>query len=282
MTHEERLTVSDFLVILIKKFWFFAAIWILVLGTFLVYLLVAKKTYRLRGTIYVGRFQENLIEEGEFVAHKLKDYSFAKRALANAGVMLDIPIIRLERHIDTEVLNEIKKVRDVGLVQLTVEYKDQQKCFDIFKALTDQLIADHGELLAHATGVLREMHEGFLGDAEALERTVVEDEKLVLKYSQQTGHEIPSDLLLAHTIAEKRSFHNKLLKDIGYLKIEETPATKSFNTKLASEPQIPDEYYKPKKVLTLILGVIVATIVATLFTLLLNLFNTQVKPRLRG
>ena len=281
MSQEERLSVADFLVILIKKFWFFTAIWILVLGTAILYLALAKKTYRLQGTIFVGRFQEDLLEEGEFVAHKLQDYSFAKKALGNAGLNLDIPIIRLGRFIDSEVLNEVKKVKDVGLVQLTVEYKDQQKCYEIYKALTDQLIDEHGQLLAQATSVLKEMHEGFARDALALEATVEEDEKMVLELSKKEGLQVPSHLLLAHSIAEKRGFHNKLLKDIGYLKIEEDSATKSFNTKLASPPEIPDEHYKPKRMLTLILGVIIATIVATMGTLLLHLYQTKVQPRLK-
>ena len=281
--NQELLSVADFLLILFKRKWIFLAVWVCVMALAVTYLLVAKKTYRLSGTIYVGRFQEILLEEGEFVAGKLQDYSFIKKALDNGHVQVDIPVFRLQKLVTTEVINEIKKTKDVGLVKLTVEYKDQEKVYRIFKALTDQLIADHQQLFSHSTEVFAEMERLFWEREKVLAESIQADETLerATNVDPAPRGTAPSHLLLSHTLEEKRQNLKEIIKDIHYIKIEGDSATKSFNTKLSAEPQIPDEHVKPRFLITLILGFIVATIGGVTAALLLNLYLEDVRPRLK-
>lgn len=259
----------------------FIGVWGLVMVLVVAYLAVAKKTYKLTGTIYVGRFQGLLIEEGEFVANKLEDYSFIKRAMDRANVQLDMSINRLQRLIEADVLNEIKKIRDVGLVQLTVEFKDQQKCYEIFKALTDQLISEHDVLVQQSVSVFDEMERRFWESEKEIRATVADDEAYIFKAREEKKPQtVPSHLLAQHTLSEKMEFLQALTKDIHYLKIEGHSATRSFNTKLAAQPEVPDEHFKPKTVLVLLLGIIVATISAVFCTLGMAVYSEQIKPKL--
>lgn len=283
MEEKDLLSVSDFLIVLIKGKWLLIGAWLLIMSAVVGYLLLVKKTYRLQGTIYVGRFQEILLEEGEFVAHKLEDYSFIKRALDRAGLDLDISVTRLQKMIRTDLLNEIKKIKDVGLVQLTVDYKDRKLVLEIFKALSDQLIAEHLQLLDNSRNVFKEMERLFWESEGALRETLTKDEGFAYEAQPNLVREqtVPANLLLRHTISEKQEFWRQLIKDIHYIKIESDSATKSYNTKLAAEPEIPDEPFKPKTLLTLVLGAVIATVFATLVTFAWFLFNTQVRPKLR-
>ncbi len=279
--NKELLSISDFFIAIYKRKALFIGVWLLVMALTIAYLAVAKKSWRLTGTIYVGRFQRLLVEEGEFVANKLEDYSFIKRAMDRSGVELDISINRLQRLIEAGVINEIKKTEDVGLVKLTVEYKDQQKCYEIFKALTDQLIQEHGVMVQQSVAIFDEMEKRFWDGEKALRATLENDEAYVSMAQENPGSlTVPSQLLAQHTVSEKMQYLQTLIKDIHYLKIEGHSATRSFNTRLAAEPEIPDEHYKPKKVLVLLLGAIVATIAATFVSLGLTIYTEQIKPKL--
>lgn len=282
MKDQELLSIADFIVILLRRFWIFAGIFILVMALAGIYLAISKKTYRLEGTIYVGKFQEILLEEGEFVAAKLIDYSFVKRALDNHQVKLDIPVNRLTRLIHTEVVNEIKKIDDVGIVKLTVEYKGQEKVLEIYKALTDQLIKEHGELLAESQAVFNKMIVQFEETENDLRENLKLDESQLYANAQTPGSaSVPSHLLLGHTVSEKRQFLKTLIKDRNYLVIESDSATKSYNTKLAAEPQVPDEHYKPKTLIVLVIALVFAVISGILAAFGWHLFETEVKPKLR-
>ena len=284
----DLLSITDFFVILLQQKKIFISVWLIVMACVAAYLLLAKKTYRLSGTIYVGRFQRLLVEEGEFVAHKLRDYSFIKRALTRSNVSLDIPVSRLQRLIQTDVLNEVKKNEDVGIVQLTVDYKDQQKVYDIFKALTDQLIEEHGKLINHSIGVFKEMEAMFWENEKMIRESLARDESYAFQAglneakSSQPAQTLPSHLLAQHTISEKSEFLKKLIQDIHYIRIEGESATRSFNTKLAAEPETPDEPFKPKTLLTLIIGVVLATIAALAASFLWNLYQVDIKQRLQA
>ena len=283
MNDRELLSISDFLLVLYRRKVIFLLVWFLVMAVAVAYLFLAKKTYRLSGTIYVGRFQEILLEEGEFVAHKLEDYSFIKKALDRSGVTLDKSITRLQKDIRTDVLNEVKKISDVGLVKLTVEYEDREKAYEIFKALTDQLILEHGELLENSAKVFREMEDLFWKSEEELRRTLSQDETYTYATEEHAEkmESAPSRLLARHTVSEKQEAWRRLIKDIHYIKIEGDSATKSFNTKLSAEPQIPDEHVKPRGLLTLILGAFMATVAAVLAAMLYNLYVEELRPKLR-
>lgn len=281
MQNEELLRVSDFFIILLRGKKTFIATWILVIALAVVYLSIASKAYKLTGTIYVGRMQETLLEEGEFVASKLHDYSFVKRALERNGVEVDMPVSRLTRKIKTQVVNEVKKIRDVGIVQITVEFKDPQKTLEIYKAVTDLLIAEHGELLEQGASVFKDMENMFWQDEARLRASLDQDEAVIEKMSLEAATPgIPSFLLLGHTVAEKRASHQRLVKDIHYLKLEADSAVKSYNTRLAAQPVLPDEPFKPKKALTLIIAAILATVAATVMTLAFDFYLKEIRPKL--
>lgn len=277
--NQELLSISDFFVAILRRKALFMGVWLLVMALVAAYLAVAKKSYRLTGTIYVGRFQRLLIEEGEFVANKLEDYSFIKRAMDRSNVQLDMSVNRLQRLIEADVLNEIKKTKDVGLVQLTVEYKDQQKCYEIFKALTDLLISEHGLLVEQSVSVFDEMEKRFWDSENDIRAALEKDEAYAFEADKKLTS-VPTHLLAHHTISEKMEFLQTLVKDIHYLKIEGHSATRSFNTRLAAEPEVPDEHHKPKTVLVLLLGIIVASISAVSATLGMAIYNEQIKPKL--
>lgn len=279
---QELLSISDFFVILFKRRYLFLAIWFLIMGLTVTYLAVAKKSYKLSGTIYVGRFQRLLVEEGEFVANKLEDYSFIKRALEAESVEIDITINRLQRLIEADVVNEVKKNEDVGIVRLTVEYKDPQKVLEIFQALTNQLIKEHGELIGHSKKIFKEMEEKFWESENKVRNSLDKHESMVEK-SNQDGEDsatVPAHLLAQHTVSEKNEFLKRLVQDIHYLRIEGESATRSFNTKLAAKPKAPDEHFKPKGLITLIIGLIAASLAATISALAWELFQVQIRPKL--
>ncbi|MDJ0837627.1 MAG: Wzz/FepE/Etk N-terminal domain-containing protein [Acidobacteriota bacterium] len=282
MKDQELLNIADFFVILFrgKKTFILTFLFIMVLAV--IYLAFAKRSYKLTGTLYVARIQGVLVEEGEFVAAKLRDYSFMKRALDSAGIELDIPVNRLQRLVSTEVLNEVKKIRDVGLVQLSVEYDDRDLAHAIFQALTSQLITDHEELVQHARKNFRGMIDSFWEDEAAVRRSLDLDEtQIEATIEDGTPKEfMPAWVLLSHTVAEKRSYHQTLVKDIYYLELEASSASKTFNTRLAAEPKIPDEHFKPKRSLVVILGGILALLTATMATLGLHYYNEEIKPKL--
>lgn len=281
---QEFLSIADFFVILFRRKVLFIVCWLLIMAAAVTYLMVAEKTYRLSGTIYVGRFQGLLLEEGEFVGQKLRDYSFIKRALETANIQLDVPLDRLQRQITTEIVNEVKKNEHVGIVKLTVEFQGQQKVYEIYKALTDALIADHAKLLANSTDVFDAMEARFWESEAKLRSTMLKDEALAYEQAERGNRDIDqpaSQVLVQHIASEKRYAWRDLIKDIHYLKIEADSATRSFNTKLTAEPVVPDNHFKPKGLLTLVLGAILATVAATAAALLMELYQTQVRPKLK-
>lgn len=280
MNNEELLRVSDFFVILIRGKRVLISVFMAIVLAGAVYLLTAEKSYKISGTIYVGRLQEILLEEGEFVAQKLQDTSFVTRALQRNGVKIDQPVSRLVRKIKTDVVNEIKKIDDVGIVQLSVEYKDPESTLTIYKALTDLLIEEHGQMLEHGANVFKGMEKMFWDDEKKLRDSIAGDEAELAKSGAAAARDsIPSYLLLGHTLAEKRTAHQVLVKDIHYLKLEGESATKSFNTRLASEPTLPDEPFKPKKLLVLVLVLVLATVGSIVATLAMDYYQREIRPR---
>ncbi len=280
MNNEELLRVSDFFVILIRGKRVLISIFLVIMLAGFAYLLTASKSYKISGTIYVGRLQRILIEEGEFVAQKLQDTSFVTRALQRNNVKLDQPVSRLVRKIKTDVVNEIKKTEDVGIVQLSVEYKDPESTLAVYKALTDLLIEEHGQLLEHGSSVFKGMEKMFWDDEKKLSESIAGDEAELAKSGAAAARDsIPSYLLLSHTLAEKRTSHQALVKDIHYLKLEGDSATKSFNTRLASEPTLPDDPFKPKKLLVLIMVLVLATVGSIIATLAIDYYQREIRPR---
>jgi len=276
------LSISDFLVVLIKRWRVFFLTFVVVMGLAAAYAFLAKKTYELTGTVCVGKFQGELLEEGEFVAQKLEDYSFIKRAVEQAGIDLDVSVMRLQKLIKTELVNEVKKTKDVGLVQVNVRYKDRDKVVEIFEAITDQLIAQHQVLLDQAVSVLRDQEGEYRQLQAKLQKSIDEDESLsVDNRANAPNKTVPSLLLLEHTLSEKRVFRSMLTKNIHEVRVEAESATQSYNTKLAAAPQPPDAHLKPKLTLTLILGFILAVIAATAASYFWNLLVLEIVPRVR-
>jgi len=282
MIEHQKLDLADFFLILWRRKLMFLAIWLLVMVAAVAYLFIANKYYKLSGTFYVGRFQGLLIEEGEYVAAKLRDYSFTKAALDAAGVTLDIPVSRLDRLVSTDVLNEVKKTADVGLVRLTVEYKDRQTALDIYKALADHLIRDHQRIIDRAAGVLVNMEEAFREDAAALRQSLETDQKRAEAAldEQDVLNEVMGYQFLSHTIAEKRNSYKEMVKDMYYLQLEAGAGPKTYVTRMSAPPVLPDEHFKPKRTLVLILGLILASLAATIGTLAYEAFQTVIRPRL--
>ncbi|CAM2066217.1 Chain length determinant protein [Sulfidibacter corallicola] len=281
MKEPELLSVADFLYVLWKRKVHALAVFVFVILCAFVYLSVAKKTYRLSGSIYVGRFQTDLLEEGEFVAQKLQDYSFIKKALDTNGVELDIPIHRFQKDVEAHVLNEVRKIEDVGIVLLTVEYKDPVKCYEIFKALTDQLIREHQFLTDDALNVLRSMERFFKVNEDQLMESINRDEAFASQNLRgpEQGQAWPSHVLARYTISEKREFLKQIIQDRHYLKLEGEAATKSFNTRLSAEPEIPDEHIKPRRAVVLVTAAGAGAVLGALLALLAELIETQIKPR---
>ena len=279
---QDMLSLADFLVVLVRYRWQFIGVWVLVMALVVTYLAFAEKSWRLTGTIYVGRFQNLLLEEGEFVAHKLEDYSFIKRALDGAGIKPDIPVTRLTRLVRCDVLNEIKKIDNVGQVKLTVEYKDQQMTYEIFKAITDQLIAEHQKMLDESVAIFDQLIEDFNKEEQVMRENLKQDEAFAYSDPDKlsSNKTVPTQLLAHHTVGEKRFYLKDLVKDVSYLKIEGHSATRSFVTRLAAAPEVPDEHFKPKGMLTLLLGAVFATMAATLMALALELWKTTISPAL--
>lgn len=285
MQPEEQLSlisISDFLVILLRRKAAFLLTFFAVLALAAAHGLFAKKTYELTGTIAVGKFQGELLEEGEFVAQKLEDYSFISRALKSADVSLDMPVTRLQKLVKTELVNEVKKTKDVGLVQLNIKYKNQAQVVDIFNALTQQLIAEHANLLAEAVAVLADKESEYRDIQTRIQASIDADEELSRKNANQgKGPTAPELLLLEHTISEKRVFRSMLTKDIHDTQLEAKAATESFNTKLAAQPEMPDSHLKPKLTLNLVLGVVLGTILGAMAALFVHLMAEEVIPKLR-
>lgn len=283
MQETPLLSLSELFVILYRRKGIFILVWIIVMLIAGLYLAFATRTYQLKGTIFVGRLQRFLVEEGEFVAKKLEDYSFIKRALDNHNVVLDVPVSRLARDIQADVVNEIKKVRDVGIVELTVEYKDQQGCYDIFKALTNELIADHQKLVDRGHEAFREMEKSFLAEENRVRKSIEIDDAYVRSAATGEDAEVmtaPSSLLLAKNVEDRRQYLKELIRDRHYLMIEGDAATTTFNTKLAAEPVVPDVPFKPKQFTILILALFVATVSGVIAAFAWHVFFTEIKPKI--
>lgn len=282
MQDSPLLSVSELFVILWRRKGMFLLVWVAIMLVASLYLAFAKRTYRLEGTIYVGRLQRFLLEEGEFVAKKLEDYSFVKRALENNGVALEEPVSRLLRNIQADVVNEIKKVRDVGIVELSVEYKDQQLCFEIFNALTRELMADHQKLVDRGHKVFSEMEQSFLAEEERVRKSIQDDDTFLRNASTATDSKeltAPSSLLLSRNVEDRRQYLKELVKDRHYLLIEGDAATTTFNTKLAAEPVVPDEPFKPKRLTILIIALFFATVAGVVAAFAWHLFLTEIRPK---
>lgn len=282
----QLLSLSELCLILYRRKAVFITVWLLIVAAAGLYLAFANKTYRLKGTIYVGRLQRFLLEEGEFVAKKLEDYSFIKRALDEHDVTLDIPVSRLTRNIQADVVNKVKKVRDVGIVELTVEYKDRQLCYDIFNALTQKLISDHRELVNRGHTVFGDMEKSFLAEEQRIRNSLDEDQSLIRKGIEELalpGEDVtaPSSLLLTRNMEDRRQYLKELIKDRHYLLIEGDAATTTFNTKLAAEPVIPDEPFKPKRLTVLIIAIFVATVAGLIGSLAWHIFLTEIRPKFK-
>ncbi len=281
MKEPELLSLSDFIFVIWKRKLHALLVFCVVMALGVAYLAVAKKTYRLSGSIYVGRFQTDLLEEGEFVAQKLEDYSFIKKALDANEVKLNTSVTKLQRSIEAHVVNEVRKTKDVGIVLLTVEYDDPQMCHAIFKALTDQLIREHDELKDDALDVLRSMERFFKMNEVQLQASIDSDEAFASESmrSPQPGIAWPAHLLARYAIAEKRDDLKQIVQDRHYLKMEGEAATKSFSTRLSAEPAVPDQHVKPRKAVVLATAGVAAAVLGALWALLLELVDTQIKPR---
>ncbi|CAM2006584.1 hypothetical protein [Acanthopleuribacter pedis] len=284
MKEPELLSLADFLYVLWKRKNQALLVFGVVVALGIAYLAVAKKTYRLSGSIYVGRFQTDLLEEGEFVAQKLQDYSFIKKALEMNQVELEVSAMKLQRNIDAHVLNEVRKTKDVGIVLLTVEYHDPEKCHAIFKALTDQLVREHDKLKDDALNVLRSMERFFKVNENELQASIDADEAFAAENlrTPQEGQAWPAHVLARYTISEKREFLKQIIQDRHYLKLEGEAATKSFGTRLSAEPQVPDKHVKPRKAVVLATAVVAAAVLGAVWALFLELVDTQIKPRFRA
>lgn len=284
MQENGLLSISELFVILYRRKAIFILIWVLIMILAGGYLAVADKTYRLKGTIYVGRLQRFLLEEGEFVAKKLEDYSFVKRALENHNVALDVPISRQLRNIQADVVNEVKKVRDVGIVELTVEYKDRQICFDIFKALTDQLMKDHQVLVDRGHKVFGDMEASFLAEEQRIRGSLADDDAYLKEMAKATETKeitAPTGLLITRNVEDRRQYLKELIKDRHYLLIEGDAATTTFNTKLAAEPVLPDEPFKPKTFTILIIALFIASVAGIVGAFGWHLLLVEIVPKLK-
>lgn len=282
MKQDDTISIIDFCVILFRRKWVVIGIWLLAIVAAFAYLKLGDKTYRLGGAIYVGRFQEILLEEGEYVAQRLKDYSFIKTALENGNVELDVPVTRLQKDIDAKVINEVRKVKDVGIVYLTVEYGDPEICHQIFKALTDQLIADHAKLLDQSQEVFRKLETRFAETEGEVEAWLRADEAFLAENLKNPpkSQEWPSHLLARFAMAQKSDFVKQIVKDRAYLLIEADSATKSFNTKLSAEPKVPDHPIKPIPIIILMVAAVLGAIFGAAAAFALEIYQSQIKPRL--
>ncbi|MCB1049323.1 MAG: hypothetical protein KDC71_01900 [Acidobacteria bacterium] len=281
-TKPDFLSLSDAIVVLVRRRGVFALVFILIMALAIAYATLSKKTYELTGTLQVGKFKGELLEDGEFVAQKFEDYSFIKAALQEANIPLDISVSRMQKLIKTEVVNEVKKTKDVGLVQLNVKYKDQQKVRDIFQALTDKMIRDHQHLLDISVAVLKDEEAKYEELSQKMAESIAQDEELSRKNALDSGQKtVPSLLLLEHTISEKRTFRSLLTKNIHEVRVDAEAATSSFNSRLAAAPEMPDAHMKPKLTLTVMLGFIAALILATCSAFLWELLQSEVIPKLR-
>jgi hypothetical protein len=277
------LSLSDALVILLRRKGIFALVFLLVLSAALAHALLARKTWELTGTYQVGKFKGELLEEGEFVAQKFKDYSFLANALAQAGISLDISLTRMQKYIKTEVVNEVKKTKDVGLVQLNVRYKDREKVHAIFKALTERMMADHAVLLARSIEVLKDEEQGYRDLSQTLAESIATDEDLSRKNARETGEKTaPSLLLLEHTISEKRSLRSLLNKNLHEVRLDAEAATTSFPSCLAAPPALPDSPFKPKLPLNLLIGFTLGLILAASAAFFSELWCEEVQPKMRA
>jgi len=282
MNQTEMLSIADFFVILWKRKTAFLVTFVIVMAAAVAYLFLATKYYKLTGSFYVGRFQGLLIEEGEFVAAKLRDYSFMVAALEEADVELDIPVSRLERLVSTEVVNEVKKVQDVGLVKLTVEYKDREKTLLIYRALADHLIRDHQRIIDRAANVLHTMGGAFEQEANALRESLEADDAATREAlgKRDAANQIVGFQLLSRTVAEKRRAYKETIKDMYYMQLEAGEGPKTYVTRMSAPPVLPDEHFEPKRTLVLILGVILAGLTGMMAAFGLHFFETSVKPKL--
>jgi len=278
---DQLFTVGDFLFILFKRKGLFISVWILIFFLFVLYGFMAKKTYELEGTLSIGKFNEELLEEGEFVAQKLQDYSFIKQAVSDAGIPLNGSVSRLQKLIKTEVVNEIKKNKDVGLVRLRIRYKDSEKIVAIFNALTQKIIGEHNALLEESKTIL-DREETEIRDLMA---KIVEAQELDVKISKDTimntaGKTVPSLLLAEHNLSSNRNLHSLMLTSVYKVIMSREAVTKSVGTKISAEPQVPDAHIRPTWMVLVAIGIMAASIFACGAVFLFHIIDEDVRPRL--
>ncbi|PIE90064.1 MAG: hypothetical protein CR997_08030 [Acidobacteria bacterium] len=277
---DQLFSVGDFLYILLKRKGILFSAWILLFALFMVYGFVAKKTYELEGTLSIGKFNEELLEEGEFVAQKLQDYSFIKQAMDEAGVKLDVSVSKLQKLIKTEVVNEIKKNKDVGLVRLRIRYKDPQKIVAIFKALTRKIIHEHELLLAEAKTILDKEEK----EIRDLINKTIEAQELDVKISKDTilntaGKTVPSLLLAEHNLSSNRNLQSTMITSLYKVVMSREAITKSVPTQLSAEPQVPDAHIRPVWMVVIAIGIMAASVFACATVMFFHILEEDVKPR---
>lgn len=280
--NDQLFTVGQFFYLLFKKKVLFIFAWIVIFSLFIAYGFVAKKTYELEGTLSIGKFNEELLEEGEWVARRLQDYSFIVEALSEAGVPLDISASRLQKLIKTEVVNEIKKNKDVGLVRLRIRYKDREKIVAIFKALTAKIIKEHDALLVQSQQILiREEEELRALIQKTIEATEVDVEIARDTIKNTAGKTVPSLLLAEHNLSANRNLHSTMISSLYKVILNREAVTKSVASKLSAEPQVPDAHIRPTWAVLVVAGVMAACMFACGLVFLAHIIETDVQPRLR-
>jgi len=280
--NDQLFTVGQFFYLLFKKKVLFIFAWIVIFSLFIAYGFVAKKTYELEGTLSIGKFNEELLEEGEWVARRLQDYSFIVEALSEAGVTLDISASRLQKLIKTEVVNEIKKNKDVGLVRLRIRYKDREKIVAIFKALTAKIIKEHDALLVQSQQILiREEEELRALIQKTIEATEVDVEIARDTIKNTAGKTVPSLLLAEHNLSANRNLHSTMISSLYKVILNREAVTKSVASKLSAEPQVPDAHIRPTWAVLVVAGVMAACMFACGLVFLAHIIETDVQPRLR-
>lgn len=279
--NDQLFTLGEFLYLLFQRKTMLILVWLGIFSLFIIYGFTAKRTYELEGTLSIGKFNEELLEEGEFVARRLQDYSFIKAAIKEAGIDLDISVSRLQKLIKTEVVNEIKKNKDVGLVRLRLRYKDQQKIVAIFKALTHKIIAEHSVMLKDSQNILvREENE-----IRDLIAKVIRAQELDVEISKDTikntgGKTVPSLLLAEHNLSSNRNLESLMITNLYKVVLNREAITKSSPSTLCAEPMTPDAPIRPTWLVLIAIGIMAASVLACALVLFAYIIDQDVKPRI--
>jgi uncharacterized protein involved in exopolysaccharide biosynthesis len=275
------MTFGDLMYLFLKRKGLFFLTWTLCFSLFLAYALLSKKTYEIEGTLSIGKFNEDLVEEGEFVARKLEDYSFIKEAMDARGLELNQSISRFKKFVTAEVVNEIRKNDKVGLVKLRVRYKEKEHIVEVFQALVDHLKRQHQDLIDQGVAILQEEEAEISELAQQLERSVdVEARLSEVNLKLASGQTLPSLLMAQNIITANRSLHSSLVEQRYKVRLNREAATKTIPTQLCATPQEPDEHMHPILTLVLLIGSVVATGVASVTVLLWTVYCEQVLTRL--